>query len=71
MERSAYTRSWDKTGKDPMTVRWVDTNKGGEKVGFENPGVVKQVDEHWDELFAETPPLEAKRILINRAMARR
>ena len=25
------TECWEKTGKDPVTMKWVDTNKGDEK----------------------------------------
>jgi len=59
---------WEKLGKAPASMRWADEweikcrlvvrdFKGGEK--------------HRDDSFAETPPQEAKRLSISRAMAKR
>ena len=58
-----------------MGIRWVDTNKGSE----ENIDVrcrlvardFKGEDKHRDDLFAETPPLESKRLLLSRAATKR
>ena len=59
---------WDRTGKGPIGVRWVDTNKGSE----ENPDVrcrlvardFKSGRKDREDLFAATPPLEMKRLLV-------
>jgi len=67
--------SWDKTGKGPVSMRWVDTNKGGiERLEIRSRLVARDFkggDKDRDDLFAETPPLEAKRILLSRAATRR
>ena len=69
------TECWNKTGKDPVTVRWVDTNKGGIESMIVRSRLVardfKGKDNDRDDLFAETPPLEAKRMLLSRAATRR
>ena len=66
---------WERTGKPPVTVRWVDTNKGTKaKVDLRSRLVgrdFKGGDKGRDDLFAETPPLEAKRMLLSRAMTKR
>ena len=68
---------WEKTGKAPVTVRWVDVMKPGETLGewLVRSRLVardfKGEDKDRDDLFAETPPLEAKRMLFSRAATRR
>lgn len=62
---------YDVTGKAPITVRWVDFNKGDSAhpeyrsrlVGRE----LKKQDVYGDDLFAATPPLEAKKLLFSLA----
>ena len=59
---------WDKTNAKPVSTRWVDINKGDDSdpdyrsrwVGREFKGK----DNDRDDLFAATPPLEAKKALI-------
>ena len=60
--------AWKVTGKAPMTVKWVDTNKGTPRVrsrlvarDFKRKGEKDQED-----LFAATPPLELKRMLMSK-----
>ena len=56
-------------------MRWVEANKGGDA----NPNVRSRLvahdfkggDKERDDLFVETPPFEAKRMLISRAATRR
>ena len=62
-------RCWERTGKKPVGVRWVIVNKGDD----ENPNVrarlvAKEIksDSRLD-MFAATPPLEAKKFLFSRA----
>ena len=52
----------ERTGKQPMSVRWVDTDKGE---------LTRSKDKDRDDLFAEAPPLEAKRMQFARAATRR
>eukprot|EP00973_Karenia_brevis_P017813 2447707-Karenia_brevis.AAC.1 len=57
-------------------MRWVDTNKSFMKGKYDirSRMVAKNYkgnDKGRDDLFAETPPLEAKRLLMSRAMTKR
>eukprot|EP00973_Karenia_brevis_P012350 1678865-Karenia_brevis.AAC.1 len=57
-------------------MRWVDTNKSFMKGKYDVRGrmVAKSYKGRYkgrDALFAETPPLEAKRLLMRRAMTKR
>ena len=62
---------WDKTGKAPITVKWVDVNKGDEKNIIVRSRLCardfKGNDKDRDDLFAASPPLEANRMLLSRA----
>ena len=68
---------WEKLGKPPVSMRWVDTNKGDDyDLEWEIRSRLvardfKGGEKHRDDLFAETPPLEAKRLLLSRAMTKR
>jgi hypothetical protein len=74
-EECPVEESWRVTGKAPVTVRWVDTNKGTLLGMLIRSRLVardfKGGDKDRDDLFAETPPLEAKRMLISRTATRR
>eukprot|EP00973_Karenia_brevis_P009314 1261444-Karenia_brevis.AAC.1 len=57
-------------------MRWVDTDKGHMRGAYDVRCrmVAKDYrgkDKHRDDLFAETPPLEAKRMLMSRTVTRR
>eukprot|EP00973_Karenia_brevis_P028471 3923659-Karenia_brevis.AAC.1 len=57
-------------------MRWVDTDKGFMRGSYDvrRRMVAKDFkgkDKHRYDLFAETPPLEAKRMLKSRAVTRR
>jgi hypothetical protein len=59
-----------KTGKKPLKVRWVDINKGDDVTPeYRSILVAKEIkiDKRWD-LFAATPPLEAKKMLFSMAV---
>jgi len=66
---------WRDTGKAPVSVRWVDTNKGGNGEILIRSRLVardfKGKDNDRNDLFAGTPPLEAKKMLFSRAVTRR
>ena len=79
MERKLWTLKpvteyWEKLGRGPVSVRWVDVSKGNEKVVLVRSRLVawdfKGGDKGRDDLFADTPPLEAKRLLLSRAATR-
>ena len=68
-ERRPRTDAKSMTGKAPIKLRWVDTNKGDEK----NPNYRSRIvamefkkDSRLD-LFAPTPPLEAMKMIISNA----
>ena len=59
---------WAKTGGSPTTVKWVDTQKA---TGMRSRLVArgfKGKDRDREDLFAATPPLEAKRMLMSKAV---
>jgi len=63
---------WSKTGKAPVSVRWVDVRKGSGEVRSRLVARdFKAGEKGRDDLFAATPPLEGKRLLVSRAMTRR
>ena len=63
-EERSVDECWRVTGKAPVSVRWVDTNKGGLLEWIVRSRLVardfKGNDKNRDDLFAEAPPLEAK-----------
>ena len=65
---------WEKTGKAPVSMRWVDVNKGGkDRMEVRSRMVVRDFKGNYkdrDDLFAETTPLEAERLLMSRAATR-
>ena len=65
-------RSYDRTGKPPISVRWVDVNKGDEQEpNYRSRLVARQLkatDFSGKSYFAPAPPLEALRTVISMAM---
>ena len=61
---------WDKTGKAPLGIRWIDINKGDDKdEEYRSRLVAKEIKkDNREDLFAATPPLEAKKMLFSMAM---
>ena len=65
-----------RAGKARVIVKWVDTNKGDEVESDVTCRLVardfrNKKDKGRDDLFAETPPLEAIRMQFSRAVTRR
>ncbi len=65
-EKRPIEECWEKTCKAPIGVKWVDTNKGDAV----NPEyrcrlVATEIKHDKRNLFAATPPLEAKRNLFS------
>lgn len=60
---------WEKTGKPPVTVRWVETNKGDDiNPNIRSRLVARQIrGPGQDPVFAPTPPLEALRTVLSLA----
>ena len=61
---------WAKTGKAPIGTRWVDINKGDDvNPEYRARLVAKEINTgKRDDLFAATPPLEAKKALLSMAV---
>ncbi len=66
-EKVPIEECWKETGKAPIGVKWVDTNKGDkERPEFRCRLVAKEIKkDKREDLFAATPPLEAKKMLFS------
>ncbi len=65
---SPISECWEKTGK--VSARWVDVWKAVEVRSRLVARDFKGGDKDRDDLFAATPPLESKRLLVSRAATR-
>jgi len=69
-EKVPLAQCWSRTGKKPIGVRWVDINKGD----IRNPKYRSRLVamefkcDKREDLFAATPPVEAKKLLLALAM---
>ena len=56
----------NKTGKAPISVRWIDFNKGeGDKLNYRSRLVAREINTHKrEDLFAATPPFEALKFIL-------
>ena len=70
-EKRPITECWHVTGKAPIGCRWIDINKGDdEHPEYRSRLVAKEINRSpSDEMFAATPPLEAKKMLFSMAMS--
>ena len=63
------SQCWSQTGKPPIGTRWIDINKGDvEHPDYRSRWVGREFrgnDRDREDLFAATPPLEAKKTLIS------
>ena len=57
---------YDRTGKAPIGGRWIDINEGDDiNRDYRSRYVAKEIKkDNREDLFAATPPLEAKKILF-------
>ena len=62
-EKVPVEECWQSTGKGPLKVRWIDINKGDEvNREYRSRLVAKEIKtDKREDLFAATPPLEAKK----------
>ena len=78
LEYFAAKRVWRKVprsdalrlqGKPPITVKWIDVNKGDDECpNYRSRLVAREVRKPWEaSIFAPTPPLEALRSVISLA----
>jgi hypothetical protein len=65
----AFDECRRKTGKPPVTVRWVDVNKGDDvNPNIRSRLVARQIRQPGEEaIFAPTPPLESLRTILSLA----
>ena len=58
---------WKQTGQVPIGTRWVDVNKGDDDhPDYRSRLVAQEINSHKrEDLFAATPPLEAKKVLMS------
>ena len=61
---------WRNTGKEPIGTRWVDVNKGDDaNPDYRSRLVAQEINDHKrEDLFAATPPLESKKMLLSLAV---
>jgi hypothetical protein len=74
-EEVSVQECWDRTGKAPVTVKWVDTDKGSNGQELIRSRLVARDfrvkgDKDREDLFAATPPLELLRLLISKTATR-
>ena len=69
-DKVPITESWEVTGKGPIGSRWIDINKGDDdKPEYRSRLVAKEINRSPSaEMFAATPPLEAKNMLFSMAV---
>ena len=65
--KRSVKKSWDSTRHPPVSVRWVETNKGDDIVpDIRSRLAARQIrGPGQDAVFAPTPPLEALRTVLN------
>ena len=68
-KKVSIQEAWKVSGRPPMTVRWVDVNKGDDQhPDMRSRLVARQIrGAHGDPMFAPTPPLEALRTVVSYA----
>ena len=64
-----YSEAMARTGKKPISVRWLDTNKGDdEECNYRSRLVAREIRKHGENpIFAPTPPLESLRTIVSLA----
>ena len=69
-EKVPLDECWKNTGQPPIGTRWVDVNKGDDqKPDYRSRLVAQELNtQKREDLFAATPPLEAKMILLSLAV---
>ena len=68
-EKRPYGEAMAKTGKKPISVRWIDTNKGDEdNPNYRSRLVAREIRKKGENpIFAPTPPLESLRTVLSLA----
>jgi hypothetical protein len=68
-EKRPREEAFRRTGKKPITVKWIDTNKGDdENPNYRSRLVAREIRKAGeDPIFAPTPPLESLRTILSLA----
>ena len=63
------SEAYERMGKGPISVKWVDTNKGDDEApNYRSRLVAREIRRKGeDPIFAPTPPLESLRAILSRA----
>ena len=66
-DKVSIDEAYQKTGKGPISVRWIDINKGDvESPNYRSRLVAREINtSKRDDLFAATPPLEALKVILS------
>ena len=64
-EYSTEAESRGRTGRNPVGLKWIDTNKGSAEARYRSRLVCTEVcHKRVDPIFSATPPLETLRVLL-------
>ena len=66
-DKVPVSECWEKTGKGPITTKWIDINKGDEaRPKYISRNVAREIARSKkDGLFAATPPLEVLKLILS------
>ena len=66
-DKVLISQCYQKTGRAPITVRWIDINKGdNQSPNYRSRLAAREINLYKrDDLFAATPPLEALKMIIS------
>ena len=65
-EYSTEAEARARTGRNPVGLKWIDTNKGAEAPRYRSRLVCTDVrHEGVEPIFSATPPLETLRVLLS------
>ena len=69
-DKRPISECWHVTGKAPIGCRWIDINEGDDEHPDDRSRLAaKETNQSpSDEMFAATPPLEAKKMLFSMAV---
>ena len=68
-EKRPRQEAYDRCGKAPISVKWIDTNKGDDDCpNYRSRLVAREIRRHGENpIFAPTPPLESLRMVLSLA----
>ena len=70
-EYAEYSEAWTRSGKRPITTKWVCTNKGDDAApNYRCRWVAREFRDDQDVIFAATAPYESIRLLLSIAAAK-